>query len=431
MTEMPALSIRTHFGRAASSLETTRRSVELPRPISLRQVADSFGRDIVFDEDIVTKDGVALGGHQRLTLRHGGQFLYEGHFRATGFPSFDVSIVTTLRYTVPSPDGSAPLSAEIALADTGSVAGFNSPGSREFRWSQTGTNPIIRSYWPEIRGGHFQRQLQFDTDWFGPTGDALSLLGQVVAAGATFGAGGVALVLAGTMRDSVNFDSLILPGTVGILAMKGAGYILGRAAMFPAFVLGAVVAATTVRQRPMTEVERHFADEVFHGHVPYDRVLLTNLVGFRDRPFTTPLAGGTILVNIGTAFDDPIHSTTKGGTEQGRNAPGQLLIHELTHAWQIANESFMPEFYCRAVSTSVGTMDGDYSAYRYGAAGSAWGSFGTEQQASIVDEWFAGSKNPDDSSPQYKYPPKHSDQSTTEANPYFRYIRDNIRSGIV
>jgi hypothetical protein len=50
------------------------------------------------------------------------------------------------------------------------------------------------------------------------------------------------------------------------------------------------------------------------------------------------------------------------------------------------------------------------------------GSFNTEQQASIVDDWFAGA--PGASPP---IPPKDETQGE---NPYFRYIRDNIRAGI-
>ncbi len=402
----------------------------LPRPVSLRQIADHFGRALVYDQALVTADGIALGGHHRLTLQRDGAYVYEGHFRATGFPSYDVSVATALGYAVPNPDGGAPLAAEVSFAAGGRVAGFNSPGSREYLWRQAGNSSIVRGHWPAIRDGHFQRNLQFDTDWLGPAGDIASLLSQIVAFGATLGASGVAIVLTGAALEMANLESLVLPGTVGILVMEGAGFVFGPAAMFPAFVLGATLTAATVKQRPMTEPERRFADHVFVGRVPYDRVLLTNLVGFGNRPFTAPVAGGMILVNLGTAFDDPVHSTTKGGSTQGVNAPGQLLIHELTHAWQIANESFTPEYYCRAVSTAIGTMGGDYSAYRYGAPSGAWSSFGTEQQASLVDEWFAGNANPDPGSPQIKFPPKHGAESGAHVNPYFRYIRDNIRRGI-
>ena len=70
------------------------------------------------------------------------------------------------------------------------------------------------------------------------------------------------------------------------------------------------------------------------------------------------------------------------------------------------------------------------SAYAYGPAVTGWGSFGTEQQASIFDDWFAGSATPDGRSQQRAYPPMHEDDQTPTQNPYYRYIRDNIRTGI-
>jgi hypothetical protein len=73
------------------------------------------------------------------------------------------------------------------------------------------------------------------------------------------------------------------------------------------------------------------------------------------------------------------------------------------------------------------------SAYDYGPAGPPWGSFNTEQQAAIVDGWFAGSDAPqlvDKVQPQRMLPPMSSVDVTQGGNPYFRYIRDNVRAGI-
>src|SRR5918999_6317927 len=104
--------------------------------------------------------------------------------------------------------------------------------------------------------------------------------------------------------------------------------------MFPAFIIGAAVTAATIKQRHMIDAEKAFADQVFRGRLPLDRILLTNLVGLGDRPFTAPGPGGAILVNLGKGFDNPVSYTGKGGDTLGLNAPGQLFIHELTHAWQ-------------------------------------------------------------------------------------------------
>lgn len=426
---MPSIQIRALFGHAADSFEMIRASTGEPRPASTHHLAEVYTRELVFDEPLVTDDGIALGGHHTLTVRRDGSYRYLGHFRATGFASFQVSLMTTLGYAIPVPGSPTPAAAQIAFAAQGRVHGTNEPGSREHSWDVQGNLPLVKSEWHAVRLARMRRKLEFDTDWFGPAGDVAGFVAQVAALGATFGAAGVAIVVAGEAADLLDLEQIVLPGMVGVVLAGAAGFVFGPAGMLPAFILGAAITAALVKQRHMTDAERAFADQVFAGRVPFDRVLLTNLVGLGDRPFTAPGPGGAILVNIGKGFDDPVHYTGKGGDERERNAPGQLLIHELTHAWQIANESFSPEYYCRAVSTAASTAGGDMSAYSYGPAPGNWSSFGTEQQASIVDDWFAGSNNPFDG-PQKKFPPMHDDDQGPAQNPYFRYIRDNIRTGI-
>lgn len=423
------LDARSAFGRAAESLEPLRASLDARRPVALPDLARLYARDIVFDEPLVTDSGIALGGHHTLSLRRDGSYRYQGHLRATGFPSFQVSVLTTLGYRIPVPGSATPHAAQIAFAAQGQVHGTNEPGDREFSWDQQGVHPLIKAEWHAVRLGQFGARLEFDTDWFGPAGDAAGLLAQIVALGATFGAAGVAIVLVGEAANQIHLQEVVLPGFVGVLAAAGAGFVFGPGAMIPAFVVGAAFTAATVKQRHLESAEEVFANRVFRGRVPFDRVLLTNLVGLGGRPFTAPGPGGIILVNLGHGYDDPVHYTGKGGPEAGINAPGQLLIHELTHAWQINNESFTPEYYCRALSTAASTADGDMSAYQYGAASSSWASFGTEQQASIVDDWFAGKDCPG-MTPQTKYPPMDTRDSGQVFNPYFRYIRDNIWTGI-
>src|SRR5690606_33862779 len=142
----------------------------------------------------------------------------------------------------------------------------------------------------------------------------------VVALGATFGAAGVAIVVAGEAADLLNIEQLVLPGMVGVLMAGGAAFIFGPVAMFPAFVVGAVTTAAVVKQRHLRTHEKAAVDEIFHGRLPMDRILLTNLVGLGDRPFTAPGPGGAILVNLGKGFDEPLGYTGKGGDITGVNA---------------------------------------------------------------------------------------------------------------
>jgi hypothetical protein len=327
----------------------------------------------------------------------------------------------------------------VAFTAHGRVHGTNEPGDRQYVWDNSGASALLASEWHGVRQSRLNRQLEFDTDWFGPAGDVVSFVAQVVALGATFGAAGVAIVVVGEAAELLNLEQLVLPGMVGVIMSGAAAFVFGPGVLIPAFIVGAVATAALIKQRHLSDDERAFADRVFRGKLPVDRILLTNLVGLGGRPFTAPAPGGAILVNIGEGYDQPTTYRGKGGPEQlpdvsgvlqWLNAPGQLLVHELTHAWQIGNESFTPEYYCRAVSTAAGTAGGDMSAYAYGPAVGGWRSFGTEQQASIVDEWFAGSAAPDGRSQQRAYPPMHEDDQTPTQNPYYRYIRDNIRTGI-
>jgi len=433
---MSGLSLRDSFGHAAVSIESARELLDVPRPASVRRLEELFATDMVFDEPIPTDHGVALGGHHTLTVRRDGTCRYQGSLRATGLPSFDVSILATLGYSIADPDSSVPVTGQAAFAAHGRVHGSNEPGSRDFAWDQTGKSGFLASEWAGVRRGRLSRKLEYDTDWFGPAGDVASFVAQVLVFSTAFGRAGAAIVVLGEAADQLDLEQVVLPGTVGVILASGAAFVLGPGALIPAFLVGAAVTAASVKQRHLEEDEKAFAGEVFGGKVPFDRVLLTNLLGLGNRPFTTPGPGGVILVNVGKGIDQPLTYTgngeaetlTENGVERPIAAPGQLFIHELVHAWQIGNESFTPEYYCRAVFTAAGTLGGDFGAYRYGSAGGAWGSFGTEAQASLVDEWFAGdlARETVERNPQRGFPPKHAE----DQNPYFRYIRDNIRTGI-
>lgn len=108
------------------------------------------------------------------------------------------------------------------------------------------------------------------------------------------------------------------------------------------------------------------------------------------------------LVNIGPgAYPDMTASDDKKA----------LLVHELSHVWQGRNSRSSTTYVynsimhqCRA-SVSGSSRNG---AYGY-TAGQAWSSYNTEQQASIIEDWYkAGAKGDD---------------------PLYPYIRDHVRQG--
>ena len=209
---------------------------------------------------------------------------------------------------------------------------------------------------------------------------------------------------------------------------SGVLVVFGPGAVVAAIVAGAaagVAVELALKHRRLTErpEEVEFANLVFEGTLPVDRIVLTNMLGIGRRPFTMPSVGNTILVNLGEGFEDPTHYTGKGDPDKPRKqAAGQLFIHELVHAWQIDVTHFLPGLMCDALLNQSTTLGGNMGVYDYGPPGRDFRRFNLEQQASIVDDWFGGS------APPTQPPP---DKARSETNPYFRYIRDNIRLRIL
>ena len=110
------------------------------------------------------------------------------------------------------------------------------------------------------------------------------------------------------------------------------------------------------------------------------------------------------------AFDDP--------RKFPNHKYGEIFIHELVHACQIQHSNMDLILFARVFSTK---LCGDPHAY--GPAGPASdfiSDFGIEQQAQIVQDWFAGNKR-DGTNQTGKAMDKYS--------PYFRFIYENIRTG--
>ncbi len=110
---------------------------------------------------------------------------------------------------------------------------------------------------------------------------------------------------------------------------------------------------------------------------------------------------------------------------------GQLLIHELTHAWQIEHATlaggYVPGWLCTGIDEQV--LIGS-SSYDYGDTRPPWDSMHNEAQAHIVDEWFAGTgqQAPD------KLPPvlvPRPDPRMNPDSPYFVYIENDLRSAVL
>ena len=116
-----------------------------------------------------------------------------------------------------------------------------------------------------------------------------------------------------------------------------------------------------VKIRRLRDDEVAFARQVFGDSLDFDRIRLTNLSGIGTRAFTTPTVDGTILLNIGNAFNEPTLAVYPPYP-----VPGQILIHELTHAWQIEHASLEDGFVPGLMCTGILNQTVVSKPYQYG-----------------------------------------------------------------
>ncbi|KYG00567.1 hypothetical protein BE21_07130 [Sorangium cellulosum] len=156
--------------------------------------------------------------------------------------------------------------------------------------------------------------------------------------------------------------------------------------------------------RPLFPAEFELATRVFMATLPYPKIFITPLTGLQSRPFTStvpPLVAGCVplayTINVG--LNGFIH-----GMDTVQPA---TLVHELTHVWQGAHRLISSQYMWESIAhQAMGWIRGT-DHYRY-VPGQSWSSYNVEQQASIVEDWFARGERTDD--------------------PLYRYIRDDIRS---
>ncbi|MDQ0948615.1 hypothetical protein QFZ24_002538 [Streptomyces phaeochromogenes] len=371
-----------------------------------------------FTHSVVTPSAMPLGGRAEFVINSDGSGRFKGFMEATGLLSYDFCIRGVLR----SANGLVATMAQ----ESGSVYGWDTPGDARHNWDQDVSDPRIQAFWPDLRTGTMT--VTRSSELAGVIGGAAELAGDILEFAVTsslllpLGPGGqclAGLVFVGNQTGTIADGSIIgVGGLSGLAAAGGAAFLLGPHMIIPAFVGGALAGEALVDNRRLRPAERALAESVFKNTLPWDRIVLTNLSGQDGQAFVTPSDDGTILVNLGVAFEDPLTSVDP---PKGYGEPGQIFIHELTHAWQIGHKAFPSEYFWKAALDKMGGS----ASYRYGPAGPPWREFGIEAQASIVDQWYAGSTTKSVGG----FPPNFARSKRSEDDPYFRYIADNIRLG--
>jgi len=405
----------TRFPQGATlNVSEVAQFVHMDRPISVAALStklDSLPDSVPFHSTIVT--GAALGGEVTITLNHDGSYRFNGFMRATGLLSFSFRVAAVVR--------SASNQVIVAAQHSGKVFGFDTPGDRQNNWDESGTEPdqmkLVRNVWPDISAGTMV--VSRSSDLSGVLGTAVDVVKDVAeffVVAETLGTGLAVCFLIGSELHQAGVSLPGLGGVVGLVIVGGSVFIFGPSAIVSATIIGVAAGAIVdamVKIRSLTAEEIAFARQVFGDSLDFGRVRLTNLSGVGATAFTMPTVDGTILVNIGNAIDAP---STAVFPNSSYPVPGQILIHELTHAWQIQHASladgFVPGLMCHGILNQTVVSN----PYQYGPPGQPWSSFNMEAQGAIVDQWFGGNG-------------KQGPARMSLDSPYFGYINNNLRLG--
>ena len=292
--------------------------------------------------------------------------------------------------------------------------------------TESGSNPLIAINWGWIQ---LQSQVQIflDLQYTGPVGAVVKVVEDVLG----FAAGAVLGVVIGVTADALKvFNVSLGPGdSIGVISgvlvfaiAAVAGLGVGSAAIL-GIIIGNVVgavASAAITSREMNSSEIEMASKVFQSSLNYGKVKFCNLLAKDGRAFTAPGPDGFTYCCFGAHYANDMSQAT---AMSAYPVAGEMMIHELTHAWQIQHNGFPAGYLCSAIINQTELSFGD-NVYLYGPPGPPWNTFNVEQQGQIVNEWFAGSgQQAGLFGPQALFLPMDPN------DPYAKYIQNNILTG--
>jgi hypothetical protein len=160
-----------------------------------------------------------------------------------------------------------------------------------------------------------------------------------------------------------------------------------------------------VRKLGLKEVK--IAEEVFNYTIPYAKVLVSDGLGYNDREFTMPTS---MPATIGFNVDEDLGKYVMhcGDGYYGMSfldKDKETLIHELVHVWQGEHSSSSWDYVFGSMWSQAFSDD----AYKYDKKTyKQWGEYNPEQQAHIIQDWFAGGmKEKEEEDIRFYYVKKH------------------------
>ena len=283
-----------------------------------------------------------------------------------------------------------------------------------------------------LRHARLTHDLQYDVDLFGSAGDVLAFLAKAAVASAAAGSAGLVVALGAEAVSALDAArSWLLPGTVGLIVAGGVLLVVGPARRsrrcIAGVAAGVVPGANSSTNAGSPTLSSGRRPGVPGGQLPRERIVLTNLIGQGGRAFTMPGPGrrhpgqhwgrgtrtrsnytghgaGTYRDPRSRAADHPRADPRLA--DRARDVPTRPNVHR--HRKPARHPR-------RRHVTYTSTA----------RPGQSWGSFNLEQQGSIVDEWYAGKTG------GLAEPARPTTRRCAgRCQPYWRYIRDNIRTGI-
>lgn len=323
-------------------------------------------------KSVTTPDGTALGGSVTFTLQSNGNFNVQFRMHDSGAFGYDFAIRALFAAFDPQNVGPAQGGVHLLAAHSGHVGGTASSGQRDDIHTDAGFAVAIQQHWPIIRKGTLFVSKDYSaTGVLGVFEDILGSIFSVVenAVGITTG---IVLALgneAGQLLDNLGVGApFALIGGVIVFAFAG-GFAL---AVVSGVVVGEVI-GSQLQSRPITQGEYDFANNnVFGGTLPpMDQLILTNFGTPDNRPFTMPGIDGKIYVNMADLFSADTTAAIRGTTYPTK---GEVLIYELTHAWQIFHHASFPwsPVVCQEIVNGINYALGQ-NPYQYGPPGAPWG----------------------------------------------------------
>jgi hypothetical protein len=387
-------------------------------PISLRALAGSHGFTPpvsvaqllkrlsvkTFQASVTTPDPEALGGHVDLTIRGDGTYELKVHMHDSGLPDYSFRLGVFLRSTS---------GIVFALYSRGTVHGTFSTGSRDFDDTQSDSTQVLNDRWDEFANGRLDVHREYQNnlvEWLEST--VLDKLTFVIGA-VTLGAPATLVIWGASVLGDLT--GIRLPGELGLaglVAAEGQFFLAGPAFFVPVFIGGVLVSAALFKRRRLHSGEKDELQKVFLDTLDYDSIWVTNLEGLGGRPFAVFNLDDQIVVAASpSVFPDFDNLLTNNKTKR-------VFVHELTHAWQYQHRRFLTRL-CDIIGTRADeVLYGQDAVYQY-TPGSEWHSYGMEQQANIVADWYSVKFN--------RYTAEGTSRTADRDNDH--YIRENVLMG--